>query len=425
MKTISVEPGKVFGETFIPPSKSQTHRALIFAAMAQGTSKIENVLKSPDTTALINALEHIGAKFTHTDNQLLIEGVNGSIKGSENIMDLGNSGIALRFLTAISSLSQRPVVLTGDHSLCHNRPMGVLLDALCQLGVRAETIKGNGYAPVIVKGPLRGGYAKLDGRDSQPVSGLIIASLFSDEGVDLDVENSGEHPWIDLTLEWLDRLDLRYRREGYNHYKIYGGQRYSGFHYVVPTDWSSASFPAAAALITGGKVVLKNIQGNSNQGDKKLFDYFSEMGAEIKFDDKQNNLEISAKMPLKAISVDINDCIDAMTILAVVACYAEGETRIYNGSIAREKECDRIHSTFKELSKMGAIISECDDGLIIRGTTLKGASLSSYGDHRMAMSLAIAALGAKGCSTIDNTICISKTYPTFIQDLRRLGVTIQ
>lgn len=425
MSEISIMPGKIFGEVYVPPSKSQTHRALIFGAMAKGTSIISNTLPSPDTEALIEALKLIGARFTLTDGHLYIEGINGSIQGAEDIMDLGNSGIALRFLSALSALSPRTVVLTGDSSLCHNRPMGDLLDALSQLGVRAESLKGNGYAPVVIKGPLRGGAARLNGRDSQPVSGLIIASLFSKSGVELTVNNSGEHPWIELTLEWLDRLNLRYSRRGYDYYMIPGEQLYSGFNYEVPADWSSAAFPAAAALVTKGKVVLRNVQRNSNQGDKRLFDYFREMGASIKFNEKLNSLEVGVEGPLKAISVDINDCIDAITILAVVACYAEGTTRIYNGVGARYKECDRIHCIAGELTKMGANVKATEDGLLIHGAPLQGASLSSYGDHRMAMSLAVAALGAKGRTTINATSCISKTYPSFVSDLKRLGAPIE
>jgi 3-phosphoshikimate 1-carboxyvinyltransferase len=425
MNSIVIDPGKIDGGTSIPPSKSQTHRALIFASMAKGASLVHNILKSPDTDALMEALKLIGVRLTQNGEQLHIEGLNGSIQEAENILDLGNSGIALRFLTALAALSPRPIVLTGDHSLRNNRPMNVMMDALCQLGVRAESLKKNGYAPIVVKGLLEGGKATLDGHDSQPVSALIIASLFSDKGVELTIKNSGEHPWVDLTLEWLDRLNLKYEREGYGYYRIPGKQRFKGFEYTVPADWSSAAFPAAAALVTGGKVILKNVRQDSNQGDKKLFDFFRAMGAQLRYDENEHSLEIFAEKPLRGISVDINECIDAITILAVVACYAEGETHIYNGAVAREKECDRIHCITRELSKMGAIIKECDDGLIIQGSPLKGASLSSYGDHRMAMSLIVAALGATGRSSIDQIDCVKKTYPSFISEIKRLGAQIQ
>lgn len=424
MTALTVIPGTVVGDVEVPPSKSQTHRALIFGAMGCGISTIHNVLQSPDTQALIEAWKLLGARFMEIGNRVVVEGLGGWIRDVETRIDVGNSGIAIRFLTALCALSDRPIVLTGDASIQRQRSMEVLLDALRQLGVRAESIQGNGYAPVVVQGPFQGGTATLSGHDSQPVSGLIIASLFSKFGARLCVENPGELPWVDLTLEWLDRLGLHYERENYTYYSVSGGQKYSGFQYEVPADWSSAAFPAAAALVTKGTVVLHRVQWHSNQGDKKLFEFFQEMGAAVTCCESSSRVEISIDGPLQSIAADMNACVDALPILAVVACYAKGETHLYNAAVAKEKECDRIDCIAKELSKMGAKIVATADGLRIRGGKLKGASLCSYGDHRMAMSLAVAALGAEGASTIDDIDCIAKTYPDFIQDLRRLGVAI-
>ena len=179
----------------------------------------------------------------------------------------------------------------------------------------------------------------------------------------------------------------------------------------------------AAALITQSEISIDNVDMNDCQGDKKFLEFVRQMGGV--FESEGRVLHIKKSPPLKGQTFDVNDTIDAITILAVLGCYAEGETILTNGAIARKKECDRIHCIATELKKMGADIEEREEGLLIRSSKLKGATLQTYHDHRMAMSLTVAALGAQGESTINGVECVAKTYPNFKEHMTKLGATLQ
>lgn len=425
MSQYHVNKSRLSGTLEIPSSKSHTLRAILFAALGKGTSIVSHYLPSTDTQAMIEACRLFGATLDVTPDQIKVKGLNGKIKCAQDVIHAGNSGIVLRFCSAIGAIGSHPVVVTGDYSIRHHRPMGPLIDGLSQLGVSATSMRGDSYAPVIIQGPIKPGYAKINGEDSQPVSALLIASSFVEGAVDLEVRNPGEKPWVNLTLEWFKRLGISYQQHGYERYHLKGHAQYEGFEYPVPGDLSTAAFPIAAALVTGSELIIKNVDMTDMQGDKELIYVFQKMGAQIEIDDVTKTLQIKKGSSLNGVSVDINDFIDGITILAVVACFAEGETRIYNAAIAKHKECDRIHCIATELRKMGGNIEETDDGLIIRKSLLKGAHLHSYHDHRMAMSLAVAALGATGESTISSVECIAKTFPTFKQDFIALGAHIK
>lgn len=418
----TIEKSQLKGTIEIPPSKSHTHRALLFSLVANGVSNIHKYLDSPDSAAMLKAIQQLGAKVEKSTDTLSIEGVGSNLYPSDDVIHAQNSGIVLRFIGALSALIPGYTVMTGDHSIRTRRPVKPLLDALKQLEVLAESMAGDGYAPIIIKGALSSGSCTLDGADSQPVSALLIATSFAQGPFEIHVTNPGEKPWIDLTLSWLDFLNLPYENHAYTYYAIPGGATLSGFEYTVPGDFSSLAFPVAAALITESKITIENVDRDDVQGDKKFLDFVQEMGAALEFSGR--TLHVKPSGPLQGKTFDINDTIDAITILAVLGCYAEGETVLTNAAIARKKECDRIHTIATELKKMGADIEEKGDGLVIRRSSLKGATLSTYHDHRMVMSLSVAAMGAEGTSTIEGVECVAKTYPKFKEHMKALGANI-
>jgi 3-phosphoshikimate 1-carboxyvinyltransferase len=354
-----------------------------------------------------------------------IEGLDGQINATEDVINAGNSGLVLRFCSAVGSLASHPVVITGDHSIRHQRPMRPLLQGLTQLQVSVQSMRGDDYAPLIICGPLQAGSASIEGGDSQPVSALLIAAAFAPGPIELTVCNPGEKPWIALTLEWFDRLGIHYENRNFSYYHLPGRTHYRGFDYTVPGDLSSAAFPIAAALVTQSELTLTNIDMSDSQGDKQLIEVFKEMGASIEIDAQHKRLHVRKGAPLHGITVDINDFIDSVTILAVVACFAMGETVIHGASIARQKECNRLTAITAELQKMGGNIVEIDDGLRICHSSLKGAEVDSHRDHRMVMSLAVAAFGAIGETVISEVECVAKTYPTFRRDFAALGAHIE
>jgi len=399
-------------------------RAILFASLAKGTSSIEDFLPSPDTFAMVEAVRQLGAKVNVKGNVLEIIGTDGSLSIPGDVIQCGNSGQVFRFITALAALIPGYTILTGDTSIRSNRPAAPLLGALQQLGAFAEISSPGCSAPLIVRGPITKAYARLEGQDSQPVSGLLIASAFAPHPVELEVINPGEKPWIDLTLDWMKRLSINYQMENYSHYKIEGNSSIKGFTYKVPGDFSTAAFPIVAALVTGSSLTLHNVDMNDCQGDKAVVPLLEQMGAIFHYDPSSRTLVVEKSPPLNGIEVDINCCIDALPIMAVAGCYAKGRTTIYNGAIARKKESDRIRAMATELRKMGGLIEEMEDGLVIHGNPLYGADVEAYNDHRVALSLSVAALGARSPAKISGTECVAKSYPDFIESFNSIGARI-
>lgn len=397
-------------------------RALVFGLIAQGKTEIRNYLHSPDTDAMAQACRAFGAKVDIKPDAIVIE---GKFERSEDVIQAGNSGQVLRFIGAISALLPHYTVVTGDYSIRHLRPIKPLLEGLAQLGAFAESMRGDGYAPMLVKGPIHGGTALISGEDSQPVSGLLMAAAFAQGKSEIFVQNPGEIPWVALTLDWFDRLGIAYKNENFEKYTLPGGAHIEGFSYTVPSDLSSAAYPIAAALITDSEVVLKDIDLEDSQGDKNLIFELQQMGALIDVDSTAKTLTVRRGSHLKGRKIDVNNFIDGVTLLSVIGCFAEGITEIVGAKIARYKESDRISAIVHELKKMGAQIHEKEDGVIVERSTLQGATLSAHADHRLAMSLAVAGLGAQGTTQIEGVDCVAKSYPPFFQHLKQLGAQLE
>ena len=399
----------------VPPSKSHTMRAIHFASLASGISVIDNYLHSPDTRAMLAAWQSFGAKIKQTKSQLIVTGCAGAPRVPTDIIDVGNSGQVLRFLAPIAALLDKPVIFTGDHSIKNNRPSYPTVTALQQLGVAQCACLNDLHPPLIIQGPLQDvAEITMPAQDSQPVSGLMMALLFSElKRIKVNLVAAGERPWLDLTFDWLDRLGLSYQREAYQNFSMSGLQALQAFHYTVPGDFSSMAFPLAAALITGQGLEITGLDFADSQGDSCVLEILTSMGAQLQQLDSRLIVASGAKLVGRVI--DVNHCIDALPILAAIACYASGETRIMGGAIARQKESDRIVAMHSELSKLGAVVTELEDGLIIQGGLglAGGVTVHSHQDHRIAMSLAVAALGAQAPVTISDSACIAKSYPGF------------
>ena len=425
MSSFHVKKSEIQGNISVPASKSHTHRAILFGSLGKGKTIIREYLPSADTDAMINACRLLGARINKSPDILEIDGVGGEIERVDDVIYAGNSGIVLRFLSAIAALSPHFTVITGDHSIRHLRPMQPLLEGITQLGAFAVSSKEDGHAPIIIRGPLMPGSATINGQDSQPVSALLIASAFIEGTTEIHVKDPGEKPWILLTLDWFDRLGIPYENHDFKYYKVKGKHVYQGFDYTVPGDLSTAAFPMGAALVTNSEITINNIDMNDSQGDKELVYVLRRMGAHIDIDDKNKTLTIKKNGKLKGIEIDINPFIDSLTILTVIACYAEGETRIINAAVARHKECDRLQAITTELRKMGANITETPDSLIIQPTSLRGTHVHTHHDHRMAMSLMVAGLGADSVTQVNNVECVEKTFPHVAQAFKQLGALIQ
>lgn len=236
------------------PSKSHTLRAVLFAGMAKGESQITHYLSSPDVLAMVEAIRQLGAEVLVTPEKITVVGNGGMIKNPDDVIDAGNSGQVLRFVAGILALQENYAVLTGDHSIRHNRPMQPLIDGINQLGGFCVATKNDGYAPIIVRGPIKPGKARISGEDSQPVSALLIAAAFLGGVTEVTVDNMGEKPWVDVTIGWLNRIGINCENDNYARYVVHGGANYAGFNYAVVGDFSSILFPVVAAAVTNSAI---------------------------------------------------------------------------------------------------------------------------------------------------------------------------
>lgn len=425
MEIVKIKKGKIFGTISPPPSKSQTLRALIFAMLAKGKSTIYNFLPSFDTYAMLDVLKAYGIKTHVFKDRIEIIGSGGKINPPNDIINAQNSGIILRFIGAIAALNNTFSIITGDESIKKNRVILPLLIGLKQLNVYAESLNQDNRPPIIVKGPIKPNKIRVSGEDSQPISALLIATAFSAGPTDIFVENPGEKPWVALTLSWFDFFNIKYTNENFSHYRVEGNAQIKGFEKHIEPDFSSLTFLIVAALITNSEITINNFDLNNQGGDKQFITCLQNLGANFAIDETAKTLTIKKGSKLKDAKIDVNDFIDALPILAVLGCFVLGKTHLYNAKIARNKESDRIAAISEELKKMGAKITELEDGMIIEKSTLKGAKVFSHFDHRIAMSLCVAALNASGETIIENTSCIKKSYPSFFEDLKNLKAQIE
>jgi 3-phosphoshikimate 1-carboxyvinyltransferase len=402
----------------LPGSKSYTHRALMAAALAAGESVLTNALAAEDTELTAAALRQLGAGIDWQGTTIRVTGRAGRWLPSPLPIYLGNSGTSMRFLTALAALGEGEYFLTGTDRLCQ-RPLGELLEALGQAGVRAVSDRGDGCPPVRVTGGLTGGKAQLSGAiSSQYLSALLFIGPLAPKGLEIDI--TGElvsRPYVDLTLEVLGNFGISYYREGYRYFETPGGQSYLPREYEIEADASSASYFWAAAALTGGRVTITNLSLESSQGDAAFPEVLGRMGCAV--ESTPAGLTVRGG-PLQGVTVDMATMPDLVPTLAVLAAFAAGDTVITGVAHLRHKESDRLAAVATELAKMGIAARETADGLVIRGGTPRGALIHTYNDHRIAMSFAVAGLRTPGVA-IEDPECVAKSFPEFWKFFRRLS----
>ncbi|NGX27856.1 MAG: 3-phosphoshikimate 1-carboxyvinyltransferase [Candidatus Anoxychlamydiales bacterium] len=426
MKSYFVKKSTLKGEIVSPSSKSQTMRAILFASIASGQSKIKNFLKTDDILAFIDGCKKFGAKIKVKKNNLEILGTNKKIKLKKNvILDVKNSGIALRFLTAIYALGDKNILVTGDESICSMRSMKPLITSLNELGAKITSKKMQGFAPLDIKGPFKGGSIKIDAKDSQHISSLLIAASLLKDPMKIEAINPKEKPWVALTLEWLDKLNIKYENYNFEKYVLYPAKKIAAFEYLVPTDFSTILFPIVASLITKSEISIKDVVFDVFQKDQKTIEIFQKLGAKIEIDKVKQEIRVKKSHLQGNLDLDVDDFIDSVPILAVFGCFNDGKIVLKNAQNAKTKESNRLSTITVELKKMGAKIKETKDGLEIEKSILKPAIVNSHKDHRIALSLVIASLGTDGTPcVIEDIDCISKTYPNFKKDFQTLKAKV-
>lgn len=410
------------GSVRAPPSKAHTHRAIIASSLSHGESMVRNALFCDDTMATINACRMLGSEITVSDDGVIrVRGVPRP-KTPDDVIDCGESGSTMRFITPICALADGISILTGSEGL-RRRPMAPLLDALGQLGVRCYSARGDGGPPIIVfGGGIRGGRAEIRGDvSSQFISGLLFATPMAQNDTRICLLTPLESkPYVDITMDVLVKHGVRAVSSGSLFY-VPPGQEYKPYNHDIEGDYSSAAFLLAAAAVTGSHIRVENLLRDSLQGDRRIIRILSDMGAIV--DVGPDYVEVrGVEGRLKPINVDMRDNPDLIPVCVVLACFADGKSTIGGVRRLRFKESDRVEALLSELTKMGADIRPLGESLIIHGgARLHGAEIDPHRDHRIAMACAVAALSADGETIIRGAECISKSYPNFIRDMRLLG----
>ncbi len=413
--------GNAKGAVTAPPSKSMAHRVVLAAALAKGTSRIDNLEWSADIKATLKAAEGFGAQVITGENWAEITGV-GQPAAPAQPVDCGESGSTLRFLIPILAQAAEPVTLIG-HGRLPQRPQQVYADLFAERKLPfCQTQQG-----ISLCGPLKGGEYILRGDvSSQFISGLLFAlPLAKEDSIIRILPPFESRSYVTLTLQTLEQFGVSVEWQGENTLFIKGNQQYQPHNVSVEGDWSNGAFPAVLGALTGG-ISLCGLNQSTGQGDAVIFDILQSCGGDFSTN-SEYNVEFS-KRSLQAVTIDLADCPDLGPILMVLAMFCKGTTRIEHAGRLRIKESDRIEAMAAELKKFGAVVRQPDRETVeIDGCTpcQPVKPIDSHNDHRVVMACTVAALAAGLTITIQQAQAVEKSWPAFFDVLEGLGVEVK
>ena len=425
MGDYKVYPGKLKGEVKIPPSKSMAHRAVICAALSDGLCKVTNIDYSDDIIATIEAMKSLGAVITKKEDYLEIIGIKSSHNkindniDSERTIDCNESGSTLRFLVPIAALFDGVNRFVGRGNL-GKRPLDTYYNIFDEQGIKYSYKEG--ILDLKTEGKLKSGEFRVKGNiSSQFITGLLFTLPLLDGDskiiITTEMESKG---YIDLTLSAIKDFGVEIINNNYEEFIIRGNQTYTSRDYRVEGDYSQAAFFLCGDALSN-EIVVNDLKLDSLQGDKEVIDILERMG--VKIEKKDAGLIGTANGALKSTIVDGSQCPDIIPVVSLAAALCNGTTEVINAGRLRIKECDRLAAVTSELNKLGAKITEKEDGLIIEGVSkLKGGcTVWSHKDHRIAMTLAIASTVCEEPIIIKDYECVSKSYPEFWNDFKNVG----
>jgi len=404
----------IWGSVEVPPSKSMTHRHLITASLAEGRSVLEKPLVCDDTVATVSGLKALGINIKEERDQWLVE--EGQITSPSGPINCNQSGTTLRLLLGTCSLLDEWCEVTGAPQLLR-RPNAPLLEALEQLGVKTRS--DDGCPPIKIRGKMHGGVTEIRGDvSSQFISSIILAAPYADEPVKVKVTTRLESkPYVRMTLDAMRRSGVKaISKQDCVEIQVPLG-RYKPTRTRIEGDWSSASFMLAVGALSG-KVHVDNLDMGSSQADKEIMHALDMMGAHVKIKGKRVTVE---KSILNGIEMDLSDCPDIFPIISSLCATAQGKSTLTGLGRLKIKESDRLSAMTEGLRMMGARIQVLGDTCTVEGGPLRGASIDSHGDHRIAMSFAVLGTFTEGETIINDPECVSKSYPGFWEDMASLG----
>ncbi|MFO8235383.1 MAG: 3-phosphoshikimate 1-carboxyvinyltransferase [Bacteroidales bacterium] len=415
---LKVFPSFIEGNIQVPSSKSYTQRAFIASLLSNGSTEILNPGRSEDDNQMLSNIEKLGAEISLSNEKILIK---GGLHLKQNQIHAGESGLGIRLITAVTALLDTEITITGTGTL-QNRPMQVMEKALSQLGAHCQT--NNGYLPIKVKGPIKGGTIETEGSlSSQFLSGLLFALPLAIKDSTVHINNLKSRPYIDMTLNILDTHGIKIINTNYQKFVIQGNQEYKPTKHLMEGDWSNGAFLLVAGAINGN-LKVSGLNPSSLQGDKKVLEALRDSGVDI--NQTPDYFKVEKAEVLKAFEFNATETPDLFPPLACLAAYCKGTSHIKGVSRLKHKESNRTEALIKEFTKMGIHIQTSEhDTLQITGGRPRGGNFFSHNDHRIAMAGAILGLKSKEPIIIEGYRAVTKSYPGFFEDLNKLNVKIE
>ena len=404
----TIHPSQVSGEVRPPCSKSYAQRALAAALLSDGETTLSNIELCDDTRYAMNVITGLGASVRQTGPTEYV--IRGGLAPITDTINTGESGLATRLFTPIAALCDRRMTITGPGTMLR-RPIGMMIDPLRNLGVQ---VRSNGYLPITVQGPLRGGETDVEAYvSSQFLTGLLMSLPLAEGDTILHVEQPNSLPYLAVTVDLASKFRIRMEHNGFREFFIPGGQHYHPAKLHIEGDWSSAAFMLVAGAIAG-EVTAKRMNTLSLQADLAIIQALTKAGAVIITTPDEITVR---KRELTGFDFDATQRPDLFPILAVLGANCEGTTHIRGVNRLVYKESNRAEAIVSEYTKLGMDVALEDDVMTVRGGSLSGGTIDSCNDHRIAMAAAIAALVASGPVTITNAQAVTKSYPRFWDDL--------
>lgn len=409
----------------IPGSKSYTNRALIMAALSNGTSTLTNCSLSDDSKIMIESLQKLGIEIAQNENKIIVKGNGGNFKPSYISLNVEHAGTAMRFLISLCCLVPGKIILDGSERM-RNRPIKELVDALNRLGAKITYLDKEGFAPIQIQGGfVVGGQAKIVGNiSSQFITSLLLIGPVLKNKIKITIAgNQISKSYVDMTIDGLKHFGVIVKNNKYRSYVVEKNQSYIPQIYAIEADISGASYLWGIAAVTKSTIRIQNVNPNSAQGDVCFADILKKMGCNVIKNWNEQWIEITGPQSLNAVAVDMGLMPDTAQTLTVIAAFAKGTTRITGLSTLKVKETDRLVALKNELAKMNIQSQITKDSISVVGGSPASTEIETYKDHRMALAFSVAGTKIPGVRIIDSEV-VSKSFPNYWDLLRTLGIQI-
>ena len=429
IQSVSISPKPyqpIDGDIRIPGSKSFTNRALIMAALAKGTSTLSGILRSDDSYWCIDSLNKLGIETEIEGDVITVHGCNANWPNLQANLYIGAAGTTARFLPGALAVAKNGNWMVEASKRMSERPVEPLIQALTDLGANIDYLENEGFFPIQIKGEgLKGGAVSISGKiSSQFISGLLLASPYAENEVTVTIPDTiVQHEYVRITLGLMEKFSVTVEASEHLNQLVVPQGEYIGQDLALEADASTASYFFALAALTNGRIRITNLTAETNQPDIHMLEIYEKMGCQVIKGDGYIEL-VGTEQLIGGFDISMKEMSDQTLTLAALAPFASGPITMRDVEHIRHHESDRISAICTELRKLGIKVEEFQDGLTVYPGSPQATTLTSYDDHRVAMSLALIGTAVPGI-VIQDPGCVSKTCPTFFELLQQLGISVE